>query len=251
MGLLQSIKKMYYGCKRFNHTGLVRTARNRTIVRNCLQKLLRTVLEIFERHNIRYTMIYGTLLGAVRDGDFIKYDDDIDLAIHKDDWQRCYSILNSGADDIHVIVRLDKWLEVSIPECMDIPDTTSHILLDVVCGSLSYSHYGVIEAWNPTQYFFNEPLVTYTIGNIQCKGPNREIATQFLTKEYGNWRIPECGGIYTIYTGIILSILFVVVGYFGLRWRNVTGVPTVTIFFIIGFLWYGIGMITNRWIVTN
>lgn len=251
MGLLQSIKKIYYGCQRFHHTGLVRTAPNKALVRNCLQNLLRIVLEKFHQHQIRYTIIYGTLLGAIRDGDFIAQDDDIDLAIHQEDWQRCYSIFTGGDSGLYVVVELDRWIKISNPECSDIPDVDDTIHIDLVCGSLSHHNYMFTEVWKPTQYLFNEPLVTYTIGNIACKGPRRDIARQYLTEIYGNWQIPQCGGMQTIYASIVLSILLVVVGYLGLRWRSVDGVPVVTIGLIIAILWYGIGMMTNRWIVTN
>lgn len=42
---------------------------------------LEGIARIFESHKVPFFLTYGALLGIVRDGDFIKYDDDIDLVV--------------------------------------------------------------------------------------------------------------------------------------------------------------------------
>jgi lipopolysaccharide cholinephosphotransferase len=37
------------------------------------------VKEVYDRYNIPFFFIFGTLLGAIREGDFITYDNDVDL----------------------------------------------------------------------------------------------------------------------------------------------------------------------------
>ena len=49
--------------------------------KECLLK----VKDIFDKHGITFWLVGGTLLGAVRDGGFIPWDKDIDLAIYADD----------------------------------------------------------------------------------------------------------------------------------------------------------------------
>lgn len=42
---------------------------------------LEEIQKVFDKYGVRLFVTYGALLGLVRDGDFIEYDDDIDLCI--------------------------------------------------------------------------------------------------------------------------------------------------------------------------
>ena len=44
--------------------------------------------EVYDRHGITFWLVFGTLLGAVRDGDFIPWDTDIDLACYWTDLEK-------------------------------------------------------------------------------------------------------------------------------------------------------------------
>jgi hypothetical protein len=51
------------------------------ITRAGARKDLETIKQVFDAHGVRVFLTYGALLGIYRDGDFIEYDDDIDLCI--------------------------------------------------------------------------------------------------------------------------------------------------------------------------
>ena len=55
-------------------------------------EMLRDVIVFFEKHNLRYFAISGTLLGAVRHKGFIPWDDDIDLGMPRPDYDKLLKI---------------------------------------------------------------------------------------------------------------------------------------------------------------
>lgn len=65
---------------------------------NSLQTKLLEMLKWFDEycteHSIRYYAAGGTLLGAVRHGGFIPWDDDIDLILPRPDYERLLSLLS-------------------------------------------------------------------------------------------------------------------------------------------------------------
>lgn len=58
-------------------------------------ELLSAIHEHCNKHNIRYFLVYGTLLGAVRHKGFIPWDDDVDICMFRDDYERFFETFNS------------------------------------------------------------------------------------------------------------------------------------------------------------
>jgi len=67
-----------------------------TTLRKAQMRMLEILIEvdkICKKHNIDYWLDFGTLLGAVRHGGFIPWDDDVDITIMRKDYKRLRKIL--------------------------------------------------------------------------------------------------------------------------------------------------------------
>lgn len=61
-------------------------------LRNVQLDILQFIHDFCIKNNIRYSLAYGTLLGAVRHGGYIPWDDDIDIAMPRKDYERFLKI---------------------------------------------------------------------------------------------------------------------------------------------------------------
>ena len=63
-----------------------------------LLDMMSEVDRICRKHDIKYTMIGGTLLGAVRHGGFIPWDDDVDLGMPRREYERFRAVCQTELD---------------------------------------------------------------------------------------------------------------------------------------------------------
>jgi lipopolysaccharide cholinephosphotransferase len=67
-------------------------------------RILNAVADFCRQHDIRFYLWAGTLLGAVRHEGFIPWDDDVDLAMPRPDYERfCALFPQSSKDPYHVV----------------------------------------------------------------------------------------------------------------------------------------------------
>lgn len=59
--------------------------------------ILDDVVAFCKRNNLRYFLAYGTLLGAVRHGGYIPWDDDVDIHMPRTDYDRFLATYNNAA----------------------------------------------------------------------------------------------------------------------------------------------------------
>lgn len=65
--------------------------------------ILRDIDKVCREHGIRYFLDSGTLLGAVRHGGFIPWDDDVDLGMPRHDYERFLEIAPQALGDAYVV----------------------------------------------------------------------------------------------------------------------------------------------------
>ena len=74
------------------------------------QELLNLVDNVCKKHDIEYWLDYGNLLGAIRHGGFIPWDDDIDVGMMRNEFDKFYRVIleelkETGLDEIITITR--------------------------------------------------------------------------------------------------------------------------------------------------
>ena len=70
---------------------------------------LRDVIAICERHGIEYNLMCGTLLGAVRHKGFIPWDDDVDLLMTRENFEKFRVVYPEECDKRFELTYLDTW----------------------------------------------------------------------------------------------------------------------------------------------
>ena len=74
-----------------------------TIVRNAQMDLLIELDRICKKHDIPYFLTYGTLLGAIRHDGFIPWDDDLDVGLRWDHYERFCKVCAQELDEAYML----------------------------------------------------------------------------------------------------------------------------------------------------
>lgn len=115
--------------------------------------ILLHVDKVCKEHNIRYWLSSGTLLGAVRHGGFIPWDDDLDIEMMRDDYLRFLEVFKD--DDNYVMQTYDNDLHYVMPYAK-VRDRYS--IMEEHSGGMKYRYKGVfvdVFALEPTHKFLS------------------------------------------------------------------------------------------------
>lgn len=72
-----------------------------------LQEILDYTVEVCEKNKLTYFLAYGSALGAYRHKGFIPWDDDLDIAMPREDYNKLIEIMNKNPSDLYVIQNED------------------------------------------------------------------------------------------------------------------------------------------------
>lgn len=141
---------------------------------------LRVLLEVLEKKSILISPALGTLLGVVRDNDFIEWDEDIDLFVLEEDKQKLLDAFWDLKEIGFELVRVERGG-----------------LLYSVMRNGEYIDFYIMEKLSPevrgsADIFMLERqltnLVDWDFRGINIKVPKDY--EEFLTLRYGDWRTP-------------------------------------------------------------
>ena len=71
-------------------------------LQECQFKMLKKFIEVCKKYNLRYYLIGGTALGAVRHKGFIPWDDDIDVAMPRPDYDKFITLQKDFEDPFFI-----------------------------------------------------------------------------------------------------------------------------------------------------
>lgn len=146
---------------------------------------MENVHNTLEKNNISYFIIAGTLLGAVRHGEFIPWDDDIDIGILEKDLDKFNSIkfeynstpatqTNCGK----IFTENDGYIDIFVFREKD--------------GKYEYIEENARKLW-PNEFFLKEelfPVKKYNFGKLQLNGPQK--FTPYCERSWGKtWKTPS------------------------------------------------------------
>jgi phosphorylcholine metabolism protein LicD len=151
-----------------------------------IDAFLETISKTFDKHDIKYWIMSGTLLGSVRHGDIVPWDDDADIGVFESDINKILDLTEYYNDLGYEVIR--RWKIYRFKKIGQ-----EYPFVDIFPFVKKENKYvmnrkDLIEIWPNEYYFENElfPLKKYKFGNEYLWGPNFPL--EHLDRIYPNWR---------------------------------------------------------------
>jgi len=79
-----------------------------------LLTMLKEIDRVCRKHQIDYTLVGGTMLGAIREGGFIPWDDDLDIAFRREELERFLKVFDAESEQ-YTTTTSDTWVARVVP----------------------------------------------------------------------------------------------------------------------------------------
>jgi hypothetical protein len=154
-------------------------------------ELLQPLMEEAAAMGIKPMLLWGSLLGCVREGAFLKNDGDVDLGLLADDYDRIEELKERMLNRGFKIRREDTW-KVSF-----LHPTVEELWVDLDRIDYKNGHFQVTNGSIDENLLYCYPFCPTIFGNpvsADCVGigvyiPER--AEELLETVYGDWRVPQ------------------------------------------------------------
>lgn len=151
-----------------------------------INEYLQIISDIFDSHNIKYWIISGTLLGSVRHGQIVPWDDDADIGVMESDINKILDLnkyLKSIGYEIVPSWRIYKFRKIGM----------NYPFVDIFCFTKEgdkyvMNHTELRDTW-PNEYYLEDelfPLKKYKFANMYLYGPHYPL--EHLDRIYKGWR---------------------------------------------------------------
>lgn len=152
-------------------------------VQNVLLDMAKNIAGILESHDIPYMIAYGTLLGAVRHGGFIPWDDDFDVYLFEDSYDRAIEVLRVELSE-------DFFLEDEKSEPLYFHSWAhiKHLKSETSCGSYPqdgcYTHKGICVDLYRTRKLYKGDLENFLVQENRSYIERRRKKSLISNEEY-------------------------------------------------------------------
>ncbi len=184
-------------------------------------KLLSIVIDILNEHKIRYYLDFGTLIGAVREGGLIPWDDDLDISLlNESDYDKMPMVIKDIKNRYNYraylftfedsIKRRKKRGDEIFLEEVSFTNNNNYQISKIrpsifwkfgkgyPCLDIFFKYkYKESICWFengtqssvPLEYFISEELVEIDFCGLKCTIPKEY--DKYLTYKYGDWKTPN------------------------------------------------------------
>ena len=66
--------------------------------------ILNQLKDVLEKHGLRFFLLGGTMIGAVRNGGFVPWDDDVDVIMFRDDYELFFNNQEEWLKDTDLVL---------------------------------------------------------------------------------------------------------------------------------------------------
>lgn len=156
---------------------------------------LDTAGQFMHHLNMPWYIVSGTFLGAVREGDFLAHDYDIDIGVHAEDFDHDRFLTGLRADPNFCLVKIDDYVDLVGPDLTPIQTRAlykimhrSGVEVDIFVHHLDDGrrwHGSARHRWWNADF----GIGSYTIAGLSVPGPAD--ADTYLHENYGDWQTPK------------------------------------------------------------
>ena len=177
-------------------------------IHDTLLENLEKTIKIFKKYNIEYWAIGGTMLGSVRESKIIDKDDDIDLGVMEENYNKLFNSINNKDDlynefennGLHLVYG---WGIVKIlTKREDNNYKKNKIFIDIMGIKEDNNKYIYLDknhrnTWKKSWFYKNElfPLKKGNLNHLRINIPKK--AENYLKRVYGDCTKNECWKIPT------------------------------------------------------
>tara|TARA_R110002167_G_C12705210_1_gene654300 strand:+ start:10115 stop:11260 length:1146 start_codon:yes stop_codon:yes gene_type:complete len=156
---------------------------------------LQAAARLMQSLDMPWYIVSGTFLGAVREGDFLSHDYDIDIGVHTEDFDHARFVSGLRADPAFCLVHIDDYTDLRDPDLtpVQVPALYKVMHSSGVEVDIFLHHLEDGQRWHGSarHRWWNVAFETtpYDLAGLTVFGPAD--ANTYLRENYGDWRTPK------------------------------------------------------------